>query len=118
MQDKTERTLADLRRINDETCRKFQSGIELVGKRWSASILLAAARGAERFTDYYDLVEGISDRLLAQRLRELEHHQLLKRTVLASTPVQIRYTLTERGRELLVGLTPLIRWGEKWDSHE
>jgi DNA-binding HxlR family transcriptional regulator len=105
-------------RIDDETCREFQSSIELVGRRWSAAILLALARGAERFGEVQHAVDGISSRLLAVRLKELEDQKLIERTVVPTTPVQIRYTLTTRGRELLTGLVPLIRWRQKWASDE
>jgi DNA-binding HxlR family transcriptional regulator len=106
--------VAQIAEIDDDDCRKFLAGVELAGKRWSASILLAAARGAERFGEYYRMVDGISERVLAQRLRELTERDLLHRDVVPSTPVQIRYRLTERGQELLVSLAPLIRWGQKW----
>jgi DNA-binding HxlR family transcriptional regulator len=107
-------SVAQVVEIDDDDCRKFLAGVELAGKRWSASILLAAARGAERFGEYYRAIEGISERVLAQRLRELTDRDLLHREVVPTTPVQIRYRLTERGQELLVSLAPLIRWGQKW----
>ena len=58
----------ELAQIDDETCRKFIAGVELAGKRWSAAILLAAARGAVRYSEYHRMIDGISERLLAQRL--------------------------------------------------
>lgn len=105
----------ELTQIDDEACRKFIAGVELAGKRWSAAILLAAARGAVRYSEYYRMIDGISERLLAQRLRELTEYELLRREVIPTTPVQVRYTLSDRGRELLGSLVPLIRWGQKWD---
>lgn len=93
----------------------FIAGIELVGRRWSASILLAAARGAKRYSEYYRMIDGISQRLLAQRLKELTEHDLLLREVIPSTPVQVYYTLSDRGRDLLLSLVPLIRWGQRWE---
>jgi len=102
--------------IDDEDCRKFFAGVELAGKRWSAAILLAAARGAQRYGEYHRMIDGISERMLAQRLREMTEHDLLRREVIPSTPVQIRYLLTERGHELLASLAPLIRWGHKWGT--
>jgi DNA-binding HxlR family transcriptional regulator len=101
--------------IDDESCRQFQAAVELVGRRWSAAILLALARRAERFSDVRRLVAGISDPVLAQRLKELETAQLIARTVVPTMPVQVKYELTDRGRELLIGLMPLIRWRQKWD---
>ena len=101
---------------DSESCLRFQEVIELVGKRWSASILLAATRGAERFGEYRDLVTGISERLLSERLKELEHFQLIERTETAPAtgPVQIRYTLTPRGEDLIRQLEPLMEWGNRW----
>ncbi|MEV6905044.1 helix-turn-helix domain-containing protein [Amycolatopsis sp. NPDC051372] len=100
--------------IDDESCREFQGSIELVGRKWSAAILLALARGAQRFGEVHHAVDGISTRLLAVRLKELESENLVERTVIPTTPVEIRYTLTESGRELLVGLMPLIQWQQRW----
>lgn len=96
--------------IDDDQCRAFQSHVELLGRRWNSAIMLASMRGAERFSEYRALVLGISDRLLALRLRELETEGLITRTVLPTTPVSIRYHPTERGRELMRVMQPLIHW--------
>ncbi|GAA4716076.1 winged helix-turn-helix transcriptional regulator [Phytohabitans rumicis] len=80
------------------------------GRRWTGAILLAGLRGASRFGEYRASVPGISDRLLAQRLRELELDGLVERTVIPSTPVQIRYALAADGEELMRVLQPLIEW--------
>jgi DNA-binding HxlR family transcriptional regulator len=104
--------------IDDAQCRQFLTAVELVGKRWSSSILLALARGAERFSEVLASVPGLSDRLLAQRLKELERDDLIEREVIASVPVQVRYRLTRRGADLLGSLQPLVGYGERWASPE
>jgi len=104
----------DVGRIDDESCREFVDSVELVGKRWTAAIMLAAARGAQRFSELHHAVDGISARLLTVRLKELEDNELIERTVIPTTPVQVRYELTPRGKELLAGLMPLIRWHRRW----
>jgi DNA-binding HxlR family transcriptional regulator len=96
------------RRIDDGACRQIQCVLELIGQRWTGAILIAAARGARRFIEYRAIVDGISDRLLAVRLRELEAGHLIQRTVIPSTPVQIRYALTPVGVELVTALQPLM----------
>ncbi|MEV4348205.1 winged helix-turn-helix transcriptional regulator [Actinoplanes sp. NPDC049596] len=78
--------------------------------RWSASRLLAGAQGARRFTEYRALAPRISDRLLAQRLKELESCKLIRQEVIPSTPVQILYTPSPQGAELIRALQPLIAW--------
>jgi DNA-binding HxlR family transcriptional regulator len=110
----SETRLPDVRQIDDHECRRFAGSVELVGKRWSSAILLALARGAERFSDIPPVVPGLSDRMLAQRLKELEANGLLEREVVASTPVQVRYRLTPAGLELIASLQPLAAWGQKW----
>lgn len=94
--------------INEEDCRSIQCVVELIGQRWTGAILIAAARGARRFTEYRAMVTGVSDRLLTARLKELEAEQLMERTVIPSTPVQIRYALTPLGAELVGALQPLM----------
>ena len=97
--------------IIDGQCRGFESVIGIIGRRWSAAILRALALGAERFRDILRRVDGLSDRLLSQRLKELEAEGLITRTVVPTTPVQIRYGLTKRGHDLVVALQPLVDWG-------
>lgn len=102
--------------INDADCRRFQSSVELIGKRWSGAILLAVAQGASRFSEIVESVPGLSDRLLSQRAKELEHSGLLQREVIPTTPVQVRYSLTERGADLMRSLQPLVDWGQRWGT--
>jgi DNA-binding HxlR family transcriptional regulator len=99
-----------------DRCPFYQATIELVGRRWNGAIILAADRGARRYSDFLVAIPGISERLLAQRLRELEDEGIMVREVVASRPVQIVYTLAERGSELVRALEPLINWGERWMS--
>ena len=108
--------VTDIHLIDDAACLRFLSSVELVGKRWSSGILLAIARGATRFSEIVATVPGLSDRLLAQRLKELEESGLLRREVIASTPVQVRYGLTEAGADLMESLQPLAAWGHRWGT--
>ncbi|MGD9528614.1 winged helix-turn-helix transcriptional regulator [Pseudonocardia sp.] len=96
--------------IDEERCRSFQATVEVVGRKWTAGILLAGIRGARRFVEYRAHVVGISDRLLAQRLRELEVDGLVERVVVPTTPVLVTYRPTQRAIGLLRALQPLIEW--------
>lgn len=84
--------------------------LEFIGRRWVGAILLAGLRGARRFTEYRAVVEGISDRLLSVRLKELEAEGLVARTVTPTTPVTITYAPTPRGRSLISAAQPLAQW--------
>jgi DNA-binding HxlR family transcriptional regulator len=99
--------------LDEQACRGFQQAVELVGRRWSAAILLALSLGARRFGEILARVDNLSDRMLSLRLKELEAEGLVLRTVLPSTPVQVLYTLSDRGRELMTALQPLVDWGRR-----
>ncbi len=100
----------DFEPIDDEKCRAMVQHLEFIGRRWVGAILLAGLRGARRFSEYRVLVDGISDRLLSVRLKELESDGLIERTVVPTTPVSISYAPTRRGRELIAAAQPLTAW--------
>ncbi len=103
-------------RIDDEQCRRASGALEFVGRRWNGAILLALVRGAERFSELLASVEGLSDRLLSVRLRELEAAGLVERLVEPTMPVTIRYRLTARGDELMTAMQSLVDFGRRWDG--
>jgi DNA-binding HxlR family transcriptional regulator len=73
---------------------------DLLERRWQLSIIYAALTGALRFNEFADAVAGISPRMLAERLRDLEGAGLVQRTVIPSSPPTVEYRLTPRGRRL------------------
>jgi DNA-binding HxlR family transcriptional regulator len=102
--------------IDDDECRRAAAIVERVGRRWNSGILLALARGATRFTEIIARVDGLSDRLLALRLKELEQMGLVDRIVEPTMPVSVRYRLTARGQDLLAALQPLAAYGQRWEQ--
>ncbi len=73
---------------------------DLLERRWLLSIVFAACSGEVRFNAFIDSVSGISPRMLAERLRDLEQAGLLERRVLPDSPPSVEYHLTARGRRL------------------
>jgi DNA-binding HxlR family transcriptional regulator len=106
----------EITHIDEEECRRFQASAELAGRKWNAAILFAGARGARRFSEYHALIDGISDRLLSARLKELEREGLVVRDVQPTTPVTISYALTESGQRLISLLHPLVNWSRAHDE--
>jgi DNA-binding HxlR family transcriptional regulator len=102
--------------INIHVCPKFHAAIELVGRRWTGAILSAMLLGATRFTDIIHAVPGLSDRLLSERLKELESARIVERIVHPETPVRIEYRLTEKGYELNTAVGALSDWAERWSE--
>jgi DNA-binding HxlR family transcriptional regulator len=97
-------------------CPHFHAAVELVGKRWSGAILSALTSGALRFGELAQAVPGMSDRLLSQRLRELEDKGLVERTVQEGAPVRVSYSLTEKGADLDPTLRELHTWAQRWNA--
>ena len=95
-------------------CPRFQRGVEVIGRRWTGAIVRALMGGCRRFNEIADTVPGISDRLLSERLKELEAEDIVERRVVPSTPVRIDYRLTEKGRDLLPVIEALGAWAERW----
>lgn len=96
-------------------CPLFHAAIELIGKRWTGAIISALTEGPLRFGELARAVPGLSDRLLSQRLRELEDEGLVEREVEAGTPVRVTYSLTEKGAELRPAISELKQWAKRWN---
>jgi DNA-binding HxlR family transcriptional regulator len=109
------RTLTGWETVDDDQCRRATSIVEVIGRRWSSGIMLALSRGATRFSEIVYTVDGLSDRMAALRLRELEHAGLIDRAVEPTTPVTVRYRLSSRGSDLLASLQPLQEYGRRWE---
>lgn len=100
--------------VNISVCPKLHKAVELIGRRWTGAILSALLKGATRFTDIIHAVPGLSDRLLSERLKELEAEGIVRRIVHPETPVRIEYQLTEKGHELNAVIDALSHWAERW----
>lgn len=97
-------------------CQQFHTAIELIGKRWTGAILYALLQRERRFSEFRDALPDMSDRLLTERLKELESHQLIVRDVHVSRPIQVFYRLTDKGKELQPILDAIGHWAWKWSA--
>lgn len=95
-------------------CPRFHYAVELIGRRWTGAILRALLSGATRYSDIANAIPGLSDRLLSERLRELEAEGIVQRTVIPEMPVRIEYHLTGKGASLESVLTAVSTWAEAW----
>lgn len=95
-------------------CAVYHQAIELIGKRWTGAIVSLLMRGPMRFHALVTAVPGMSERLCADRLRELEVAGLVSRRVLPGPPVGVEYTLTEAGSDLNDSLRSLGEWAHRW----
>ncbi len=98
----------------EHVCPRFHRAIELVGKRWTGAVVRALMDRPRRFGQILDAVPDLHDRLLSERLKELEAEGLVVRRVYPETPVRIEYRLTKKGRDLERVLGEVERWAHRW----
>jgi len=101
-------------------CPIYHQAVELIGRRWSGAILRAMRAGKVRFSDIGAAVPGLSDRLLSERLKELETEGIVTRTVFPEIPVRIEYHLTDKGHDLDEVMAAIAGWANRWlaaDDH-
>jgi DNA-binding HxlR family transcriptional regulator len=95
-------------------CPYYHRAVELIGKRWTGAIVGVLLHGPMRFSEIAHAVPELSDRLLSERMKELEAHGVVERTVVPGPPVRVEYGLTEMGRELEPALSELKAWARRW----
>jgi DNA-binding HxlR family transcriptional regulator len=98
-----------------QCCPRYHEAVELVGKRWTGAILYVLLHGGRlRFTAIANAVPDLSDRLLSERMKELEARRIVIRHDSDGTPTQVSYELTEKGRELAPAMAELKTWADRW----
>ena len=81
-------------------CPLYHEAVELVGRRWTGAILRVLMDGPLRFSEIAQAVPELSDRLLSERMKELEARGIVERTVYPGPPLRVEYALSQMGREL------------------
>lgn len=97
-----------------QMCPRYESAMDIIGKRWTGLILRVLMSGEKRFRDIREQVPELSDRMLTERLKELEAKGIIKREVYPETPVRIVYSLTPMGRDLEPVIVAVQKWAEQW----
>jgi DNA-binding HxlR family transcriptional regulator len=89
----------------------LDAGIDVVGGKWKVLILWALSSGPKRFGELKRSLDGVSEKMLIQHLRELERDEVVHREVHNAVPPKVEYSLTEIGIPLIEALGPLSTWG-------
>ena len=97
-----------------ELCARFHRASELIGRRWTGAIIFVLLRARCRFAVLRAAIPEITDRMLSDRLRELEQEGIIERTVIPDTPVRVEYALTKKGRALAGPIEAMTEWAHKW----
>jgi DNA-binding HxlR family transcriptional regulator len=95
-------------------CAQYHQAIELVGRRWTGAIIFVLLRTRCRFAALRDAIPEITDRMLSERLQELEEQGVILRTVVPETPVRVEYELTKKGQALAGVVDAVAAWAHDW----
>ena len=95
-------------------CSAYHQAVELIGKRWTGAIVFVLLEGPLRFSEVKMLVPDLSDRLLSERMKELEAVGIVERRVIDDTPPRVEYRLTEKGKALEPAVRSLKAWARSW----
>ncbi|HZA40831.1 MAG TPA: helix-turn-helix domain-containing protein [Actinomycetota bacterium] len=99
-------------------CPYYHRAVAIITRRWTPEIVRALMSGTKRFGAIKSIIPGLSDRLLSERLKDLEAEGLVTRSVTPETPVLIEYCLTEKGMALCSVVKELATWAETWLTPE
>ena len=95
-------------------CALFHRASELIGRRWTGAIIYVLLRDRSRFADLRNDIPDITDRMLSERLQELEAEGIVERLVIPETPVRVEYSLTPKGRALAKPVDAIGHWAHDW----
>ena len=99
-----------------QLCLQFHKAIELIGRKWTGAIVFLLLKGPSRFTTLREAIPDITDRMLSERLQQLEREGILERTVIPETPVRVEYALTKKGRALGSTFDAIVDWAHKFSG--
>src|SRR5262245_54931135 len=97
-----------------ELCSRFHRASELIGRRWTGAIIFVLLKSRCRFATLRDAIPDITDRMLSERLQELEQEGIVERTVVPDTPIRVEYSLSKKGRALASAINAIADWADKW----
>src|SRR5437870_7424799 len=106
--------MRDVSRTPPELCERFHHASELIGRRWTGAIIFVLLKSRCRFATLRESIPDITDRMLSERLQELEEEGIVERTVVPETPVRVEYALTKKGRALAGPIEAITEWAHKW----
>ena len=98
-------------------CPKFEKSFSILGKRWNGLIIdVLLEDGVQRFGELASKIPNLSDRVLVERLKELEENQIVQRFEDKDNSKKVEYQLTEKGSDLRQSMIEIQKWSEKWFS--
>jgi DNA-binding HxlR family transcriptional regulator len=97
-----------------DMCPRVETAFELLSRKWAGLLIHVLSAGPRHFSELRAAIPGVSARMLAARMKDLELAGLLRREVQTASPVRVLYTLTEKGRALIPVMAGIAGWARAW----
>jgi DNA-binding HxlR family transcriptional regulator len=95
-----------------------ETTLRVIGGRWKIPILYHLSQGVKRFSELRQAIDGVSQKVLTQQLREMERHGIIHREIYPQVPPRVEYSLTTLGKTLRPLIDELCKWGIKFENGE
>lgn len=99
---------------NKSLCPKFEEAFAIIAKKWNGLLIRVLLDGSKRFSEIRSHIPELSDKVLADKLKDLETQGIIIRTVYPQIPVKVEYTLTAKGRAFKPILDEIQTWASDW----
>jgi len=118
MLDKNCSTIEIVYRMSDLKSCPIETTFRIIGKRWTVLIIREILRGHTQFNRFMENIDGITPKVLTERLRELERLGIIKRSIVSEYPVRVEYSLTDIGKGFEPVLLSAASFSMKYMSKE
>ncbi|HQZ20622.1 MAG: helix-turn-helix domain-containing protein [Trichococcus flocculiformis] len=95
-------------------CPKFEKTFSILGKKWTGLIIEVLMDGDKRFKELAAQIPNVSDRVLVERLKELEDEKIVVRTENPAAAIKVMYGLSEKGKALNSVMQEIQTWSDAW----
>ena len=99
---------------NKTLCPKVEAAFAIISKKWNGLLIHVLLEGPKRFSEIRVLIPELSDKVLADKLKDLEVAKMVKRKVYTETPIKVEYVLTNKGRAIKPVLDAIALWASNW----
>lgn len=99
-------------------CPRFEEAFSILGKKWAGLIIDALLDSPKRYKELLETIPAVSERMLAQRLKELEQEGIVQKLTKNGYEAHYGYCLTEKGQALEDVMIDIHHWADEWMEDE
>lgn len=101
-------------RKSEDVYTKINAAYQIIEKKWMCAIICCLLKEPKRFSEINSKIPELSNRMLTERVKELEDIGIVFRQVITDRPIRTEYSLTQKGQDLGKALKPIQDWAKHW----